>query len=102
MVLIMIRLIEVTSKHIEDGEGGSCTLCPIALALREEYKTYDIKVQNDGDASLFVNKKLLEIDSTQQNDVQHFIELFDENHDVDENLYMEIVKPFTLRIMESI
>ena len=41
MVLIMIRLIEVTSKHIEDGEGGSCTLCPIALALREEYKTYD-------------------------------------------------------------
>ena len=98
----MIRLIEVTSKHIEDGEGGSCTLCPIALALREEYKTYDIKVQNDGDASLFVNKELLEIDSTQQNDVQHFIELFDESYGTDENLHMETVKPFTLRITESI
>ena len=98
----MIRLIEVTSKHIEDGEGGSCTLCPIALALREEYKTYDIKVQNDGVASLFVNKELLEIDSTQQNDVQDFIELFDENHDVDREFIYGTVKPFTLRITESI
>tara|TARA_R110002051_G_scaffold58778_1_gene107965 strand:+ start:1979 stop:2272 length:294 start_codon:yes stop_codon:yes gene_type:complete len=96
----MIRLIEVTSKHIEDGQGGSCTLCPIALALREEYKTYDIKVQNDGDASLFVDKKLLEIDSTQQSHIQNFIELFDENDLVEENLYMETVKPFTLRIIE--
>jgi len=98
----MIRLIEVTSKHIEDGEGGSCTLCPIALALREEYKTYDIKVQNDGVASLFVNKELLELDSTQQNDVQDFIELFDENHDVDREFIYGTVKPFTLRITESI
>ena len=98
----MIRLIEVTSKHIEDGQAGSCTLCPIALALIEEYKTHDIKVQNDGDASLFVDKELLEIDSTQQSDVQDFIELFDETDSVDENLYMETVKPFTLRITESI
>ena len=97
----MIRLIEVTSKHIEDGEGGSCTLCPIALALREEYKTYDIKVENDGDANLFVDKELLEIDSTQQSDVQDFIELFDATG-IDENLYMGTVKPFTLRITESI
>ena len=101
MVLIMIRLIEVTSKHIEDGQGGSCTLCPIALALREEYKTYDIKVENDDDANLFVNKELLEIDSTQQNDVQDFIELFDATG-INGNLYMETVKPFTLRITESI
>ena len=101
MVLIMIRLIEVTSKHIKDGQGGSCTLCPIALALREEYKTYDIKVENDGDANLFVDKELLEIDSTQQSDVQDFIELFDATG-IDENLYMGTVKPFTLRITESI
>ncbi len=37
----MIRLIEITSKHIEDGVGGSCIQCPIALALQEEYKTID-------------------------------------------------------------
>ena len=98
----MIRLIEVTSKHIEDGQAGSCTLCPIALALIEEYKTHDIKVQNDGDASLFVDKELLEIDFTQQSDVQDFIELFDETDGVDENLYMETVKPFTLKIIEKV
>lgn len=96
----MIRLIDITSEHIKNGVSGSCSLCPIALALKQEYKTDVVEVENDGDANLSVDKELLEIDSKQQNDVQHFIELFDETNGVEENLYMETVKPFTLRIIE--
>ena len=97
----MIRLIEITSKHIEDGVGGSCIQCPIALALQEEYKTIDVEVNNDGDPHLLVNNKELFIPYNQQSDVQDFIELFDETYGVEENLYMETVKPFTLRIEEE-
>ena len=97
----MIRLIDITSKHIEEGVGGSCIQCPIALALRQEYKTSDVHVKNNGDAHLLVNNKELFIPYDQQSDVQDFIELFDESYGVDENLYMETVKPFTLRIIEE-
>ena len=96
----MIRLIDITSEHIKNGTGGSCILCPIALALRQEYKTSDVEVKNDGDANLYVDDKLLTIHHNQQSDVQDFIELFDETNGVEENLCMETVKPFTLRIIE--
>ena len=97
----MIRLIDITSKHIEEGVGGSCIQCPIALALRQEYKTSDVHVKNNGDAHLLVNNKELFIPYDQQSDVQDFIELFDESYGVYENLFMETVKPFTLRIIEE-
>ena len=96
----MIRLIDITSKHIEEGVGGSCSLCPIALALKQEYKTDVVEVKNNGDALLFVGDKELFIHHNQQSDVEHFIELFDETYVEDINLYMETVKPFTLRIIE--
>ena len=94
----MIRLIEITNKHIEDGVGGSWTQCPVALALQNEYKTIDVNVNAEG--NLLVNKKGLLIDYNQQQDVEHFIELFDETYGVEENLCMETVQPFTLRIIE--
>jgi hypothetical protein len=94
----MIRLIDITSKHIEEGVGGSCIQCPIALALQNEYKTIDVEV--DGEGNLLVNKKGLLIDHSQSCDVQDFIELFDETYGVEENLCMETVQPFTLRIIE--
>ena len=95
----MIRLIDITSKHIEDGVGGSWTQCPVALALQNEYKTIDVEV--DGEGTLLVNKKGLLIDHSQSCDVQDFIELFDETYGVEENLCMETVQPFTLRIIEE-
>ena len=95
----MIRLIEITNKHIEDGVGGSWTQCPVALALQNEYKTIDVEV--DGEGNLLVNKKGLLIDHSQSCDVQDFIELFDETYGVEENLCMETVQPFTLRIIEE-
>ena len=97
----MIRLIDITSKHIEEGVGGSCIQCPIALALKQEYKTDVVEVKNNGDALLFVGDKELFIPHNQQSDVQDFIELFDESYGTDENLFMETVKPFTLRIIEE-
>jgi hypothetical protein len=96
----MIRLIDITSEHIENGVSGSCSLCPIALALKQEYKTDVVEVKNNGDALLFVGDKELFIHHNQQSDVEHFIELFDETYVEDINLYMETVKPFTLRIIE--
>ena len=94
----MIRLIEITSKHIEEGVGGSCIQCPIALALQNEYKTIDVEV--DGEGNLLVNKKGLLVDHNQSCDVQDFIELFDEEYGwVDDNNEVT-VKPFTLRIIE--
>jgi len=30
--------IEVTEQHIKDGRVGSCTQCPIALAVKEQVK----------------------------------------------------------------
>ena len=96
----MIRLIDITNEHIENGVSGSCSLCPIALALKQEYKTDVVEVKNNGDALLFVGDKELFIHHNQQSDVQDFIELFDESYGTDENLFMETVKPFTLRIIE--
>ena len=96
----MIRLIDITNEHIENGVSGSCSLCPIALALKQEYKTDVVEVKNNGDALLFVGDKELFIHHNQQSDVEHFIELFDETYVEDINLYMETVKPFTLRIIE--
>jgi hypothetical protein len=96
----MIRLIDITSEHIKNGVSGSCSLCPIALALKQEYKTDVVEVKNNGDALLFVGDKELFIHYNQQSDVQDFIELFDETNGVEENLCMETVKPFTLRIIE--
>ena len=95
----MIRLIEITNKHIEEGVGGSSIQCPVALALQNEYKTIDVEV--DGEGNLLVNKKGLLIDHSQSCDVQDFIELFDETYGVEENLCMETVQPFTLRIIEE-
>ena len=38
-------LIHVTSEHIRDGEKGSSSACPIALAIME--KCYDVRVSSD-------------------------------------------------------
>ena len=51
--------------------------------------------------SITLGDKELFIHHNQQSDVQDFIELFDETDGVEENLCMETVKPFTLRIMEE-
>lgn len=36
--------LEITESHIEDGDRGDCSNCPIALALRELCGTDDVYV----------------------------------------------------------
>ncbi len=35
--------INVTAEHIKKGKRGDCNLCPVALAILEEFKRRDIK-----------------------------------------------------------
>jgi hypothetical protein len=38
----------VTAKHVEHGVPGEHDSCPIALALKEKYKTDQVSVHADG------------------------------------------------------
>ena len=88
----MIRLIEVTQKHIENGIRGDECNCAIALALQDEYKTSDVLVQVEDEPSLFIGDKILEIATSQMvDDIDSFIRDFDYNNEV---------KPFTIQVYE--
>ena len=89
----MIRFIEVTQKHIENGIRGDECNCAIALALQDEYKTSDVSVQVEDEPMLFIGDKILEITTSQMaDDIDFFIRDFDYNNEV---------KPFTIQIYEK-
>ena len=88
----MIRFIEVTQKHIENGIRGDECNCAIALALQDEYKTSDVSVQVEDEPMLFIGDKILEIATSQMaDDIDFFIRDFDFNNEVN---------PFTIQIYE--
>ena len=88
----MIRFIEVTKNHIENGIRGDECNCAIALALQDEYKTSDVSVQVEDEPMLFIGDKILEIATSQMaDDIDFFIRDFDYNNEV---------KPFTIQIYE--
>ena len=88
----MIRFIEVTQKHIENGIRGDECNCAIALALQDEYKTSDVSVQVEDEPMLFIGDKILEIATSQMaDDIDNFIKDFDFNNEVN---------PFTIQIYE--
>ena len=90
----MIRFIEVTQKHIENGIRGDECNCAIALALQDEYKTSDISVQVEDEPMLFIGDKILELATSQMaNDIDFFIRDFDYNNEV---------KPFTIQVYEKV
>ena len=89
----MIRFIEVTKKHIENGIRGDECNCAIALALQDEYKTSDVSVEVEDEPMLFIGDKILEIATPQMaSDIDFFIRDFDYNNEV---------KPFTIQIYEK-
>ena len=93
----MIRLIDITDDDIKNGVQGECDKCAIALALKREYKTYDVFVHVTDDTStpcLQVNKK--ELNFRYENDVSDFIDCFDNQTDMD----YPSPKPFTLEVVE--
>ena len=89
----MIRFIEVTKKHIENGIRGDECNCAIALALQDEYKTSDVSVEVEDEPMLFIGDKILELATSEMaEDVNLFIQDFDYNNEV---------KPFTIQIYEK-
>ena len=89
----MIRFIEVTKKHIENGIRGDECNCAIALALQDEYKTSDVLVEVEDEPMLFIGDKILELATSEMaEDVNLFIQDFDYNNEV---------KPFTIQIYEK-
>ena len=94
----MIRFIEVTQDDINNGVPSDCNKCAIALALKREYKTDDVKVSIPEDyVSLCVGKNELNIRYQMEQDVMDFIDLFDGSSGDD-----QLAKPFTLEIIEKV
>ena len=88
----MIRFIEVTKKHIENGIRGDECNCAIALALQDEYKTSDVSVEVEDEPMLYIGDKILELATSEMaEDVNLFIQDFDYNNEV---------KPFTIKVYE--
>ena len=93
----MIRLIDITQDDIINGVQGDCEKCAIALALKREYKTNNVKVLVHDDTStpiLSIGSKELSI--KYENDVLDFIDCYDNMDDMD----IPSPKPFTLQINE--
>ena len=89
----MIRFIEVTKKHIENGIRGDECNCAIALALADEYKTSDVSVEMEDGPLLYVDDKILDIAGSEMaDDIDLFIQDFDYNNEV---------KPFTIQVYEK-
>ena len=89
----MIRFIEVTKKHIENGIRGDECKCAIALALQDEYKTTETSVEVEDGPLLYVGDKILDIAGSEMaDDIDLFIQDFDYNNEVE---------PFTIQVYEK-
>ena len=77
-------IIKVTQKHIDEGDPGMCSDCPVALALLENYD--NVVVQND---EILCWLGINQIDFNVPVEVFDFIKAFD-NH--------KSVKPFEFEL----
>ena len=94
----MIRLIEITQKHIREGLPQDSDCCPVALAMREEYNTQTVAVDS---CTILVNTKEIKIDPKQKDFFNDWINKYDEClYDEDGDLEEYAPPPFTLRIIE--
>ena len=88
----MIRFIEVTQKHIDNGVPGDECKCAIALALQDEYKTTETSVEVEDQPLLYVDGIPLEIaGDDMMDDIDFFIRDFD---------HRDKVEPFTIKVYE--
>jgi len=100
MVLIMIRFIEITQDHIREGLPQNCECCPVALAMRGEYKTTEVTVD---DHTILINKKEIKIDPDQIDIFTDWINKYDQcAYDEDGDIEEYAPEPFTLRIIEEV
>ena len=86
-----MRTINIIDEDITMGDKGCENSCPIALAIRNEYKTGDVSVEIEDMAYIYVNGDELDMTSNMRDIVETFIQRFDSGQDV---------KPFTLEVEE--
>ena len=86
-----MKKINIINEDITMGDRGCENSCPIALALRHEYKTGDVSVEVEDRPYIYVNGNELDMTSNMRDIIENFIQRFDSGQDV---------KPFTLEVDE--
>ena len=84
-----MRTITIIDEDITMGDRGCENSCPIALALRHEYKTTNVSVVMEDIPYIYVNDDELDMTSDMRDIVDNFIRKFDSGQNV---------KPFTLEV----
>jgi len=84
-----MRTINIIDEDITMGDRGCENSCPIALALRHEYKTTNVSVVMEDIPYIYVNDDELDMTSDMRDIVDNFIRKFDSGQNV---------KPFTLEV----
>ena len=84
-----MRTINIIDEDITMGDRGCENSCPIALALRHEYKTTNVSVVMEDIPYIYVNDDELDMTSDMRDIVDNFIREFDSGQNV---------KPFTLEV----
>ena len=82
-----MKKINIVNEDITMGDRGCENSCPIALALRHEYKTTNVSVVMEDIPYIYVNDDELDMTSDMRDIVDNFIRKFDSGQNV---------KPFTL------
>ena len=84
-----MKKINIVNEDITMGDRGCENSCPIALALRHEYKTTNVSVVMEDIPYIYVNDDELDMTSDMRDIVDNFIRKFDSGQNV---------KPFTLEV----
>ena len=84
-----MRTINIIDEDITMGDRGCENSCPIALALRHEYKTTNVSVVMEDIPYIYVNDDELDMTSDMRDIVDNFIRKFDSGQNV---------KQFTLEV----
>jgi len=81
-------VIEVEQRHIDEGVGGNCRLCPLAVALQEQYSELIADKGGDfvvGVNSIFIGKN----DGQFHNDVKYILSKEGRQFTYDFDVYRE-------------
>lgn len=84
------KTIQVTQKHIEEGQPENCSYCAVALAVKDKFPKYDVSISERYDLS-DANKMIYSINLYKENraipslktkfnkykEVNKFIDMFD-------------------------
>lgn len=81
--------IEVTQRHIDEGEVGDCSLCPVARGTQDAFPGFKIVV---GDDDIFIDEEGVGLNYATPSIVRDFISDFDNGR---------LVHPFTFTLPDN-